>query len=155
MVYAAVFHSGNRTTAITEGVVSALPQRGPCRFEFRGGVEDYCEVAKRWLAPQGRFVVCEGWNPDQRTLDAIEAAALSTGNLKTFATGAQWPAFGQLIGRLNRIRGYGDFLHYHLLASGRIDAVVESDVNILDVGACAGGGTGRSCAAARANLCRP
>jgi histidinol-phosphatase len=41
------------------------------------------------------------------------------------------------VGRLSRIRGYGDFLHYHLLASGKIDAVVESDVNILDVGACA------------------
>ena len=41
-----------------------------------------------------------------------------------------------MIGRLSRIRGYGDFLHYHLLASGRIDAVIESDVNILDVGAC-------------------
>jgi histidinol-phosphatase len=41
------------------------------------------------------------------------------------------------VARLNRIRGYGDFLHYHLLASGRIDAVIESDVNILDVGACA------------------
>ena len=59
------------------------------------------------------------------------------GNLKTLATGPRWPAFGQLVGRLSRIRGYGDFLHYHLLASGRIDAVVESDVNILDVGACA------------------
>ena len=70
-------------------------------------------------------------------VDTIEAAALSTGNLKTLATGPRWPAFGQLVGRLNRIRGYGDFLHYHLLASGRIDAVVESDVNILDVGACA------------------
>jgi histidinol-phosphatase len=68
---------------------------------------------------------------------SIEDAALSTGNLKTLATGPQWPAFGRLVGRLNRIRGYGDFLHYHLLASGRIDAVVESDVNILDVGACA------------------
>ena len=67
----------------------------------------------------------------------IEDAALSTGNLKTLATGPRWPAFGRLVGRLNRIRGYGDFLHYHLLASGRIDAVVESDVNILDVGACA------------------
>ena len=67
----------------------------------------------------------------------IEAAALSTGNLKTLATGPQWPAFGRLVGRLNRIRGYGDFLHYHLLASGRIDAVLESDVNVLDVGACA------------------
>jgi histidinol-phosphatase len=67
----------------------------------------------------------------------IEDAALSTGNLKTLATGPRWPAFGRLVGRLSRIRGYGDFLHYHLLASGRIDAVVESDVNILDVGACA------------------
>jgi len=71
------------------------------------------------------------------SVDTIEGAALSTGNLKTLATGPQWPAFGRLVGRLNRIRGYGDFLHYHLLASGKIDAVVESDVNILDVGACA------------------
>ena len=70
-------------------------------------------------------------------IDTIENAALSTGNLKTLATGPQWTAFGRLAARLNRIRGYGDFLHYHLLASGKIDAVVESDVNILDVGACA------------------
>jgi len=67
----------------------------------------------------------------------LEDAALSTGNLKSLATGPQWPAFGRLVGRLGRIRGYGDFLQYHLLAAGRIDAVVESDVNVLDVGACA------------------
>jgi len=70
-------------------------------------------------------------------IDALESATLSTGNLKTLATGPRWPAVGRMIGRLSRIRGYGDFLHYHLLASGRIDAVIESDVNILDVGACA------------------
>ncbi|MGB5102472.1 MAG: inositol monophosphatase family protein, partial [Steroidobacteraceae bacterium] len=70
-------------------------------------------------------------------VDTVEAAALSTGNLRTLATGPQWPAFGRLVGRLNRIRGYGDFLHYHLLASGKIDAVIESDVNILDIAACA------------------
>jgi histidinol-phosphatase len=70
-------------------------------------------------------------------VDTIEDAALSTGNLKTLATGPQWPAFGRLVGRLNRIRGYGDFLHYHLLAAGKIDAVLESDVNVLDVAACA------------------
>jgi histidinol-phosphatase len=70
-------------------------------------------------------------------VDSIEAATLSTGNLKTLATGPRWGAFGRLVGRLNRIRGYGDFLHYHLLASGCIDAVVESDVNILDIAACA------------------
>ena len=37
--------------------------------------------------------------------------------------------------QVNRIRGYGDFLHYHLLAAGKIDAVIESDVNILDIAA--------------------
>ena len=70
-------------------------------------------------------------------VDTFEAATLSTGNLKTLATGPQWPALGRLVGRLNRIRGYGDFLHYHLLAAGKIDAVVESDVGILDIAACA------------------
>ncbi len=33
-------------------------------------------------------------------IDTIEAAALSTGNLKTLATGPRWLAFGQLVGRL-------------------------------------------------------
>jgi histidinol-phosphatase len=70
-------------------------------------------------------------------ISTIEAAALSSGNMKTLATGSQWARYGALVARVNRIRGYGDFLHYHLLASGKIDAVIESDVNILDIAACA------------------
>ncbi len=66
----------------------------------------------------------------------IESAALSSGNMKTLATGAQWIRYGKLVAQLSRIRGYGDFLHYHLLASGKIDAVIETDVNILDIAAC-------------------
>jgi histidinol-phosphatase len=71
------------------------------------------------------------------TTATLAKTALSTGNLKTMASGPRWTALGALIPELHRIRGYGDFLHYHLLASGRIDAVVESDVNILDIAACA------------------
>src|SRR3984885_5810193 len=67
---------------------------------------------------------------------AIDAAALSAGNLKSLASGRLWPRYGRLVAAVNRIRGYGDFLHYHLLAAGKIDAVVESDVNILDIAAC-------------------
>jgi histidinol-phosphatase len=67
----------------------------------------------------------------------IEGAALSAGNLKTLAASAQWSRYGQLVARVNRIRGYGDFLHYHLLASGKLEAVIESDVNILDIAALA------------------
>jgi len=44
---------------------------------------------------------------------------------------------GEIVAVADRIRGYGDFYHYHLLASGKIEAVIESDVNILDVAALA------------------
>ena len=37
---------------------SQRAQCGPCHFEERGGVEDYCLAASRLLAPGGRFVVC-------------------------------------------------------------------------------------------------
>jgi histidinol-phosphatase len=53
------------------------------------------------------------------------------------AASPAWARLGDLIPRLHRTRGYGDFLHYHFLASGKVDAVVESDVNILDIAALA------------------
>lgn len=66
----------------------------------------------------------------------LDAAIVSTGNLATLAASPpRWAAFGSLIGRINRIRGYGDFVHYHLLARGALDVVIESDVNILDIAA--------------------
>jgi len=65
----------------------------------------------------------------------LEKATLSTGNLATLADSAGWARLGALIPKLHRIRGYGDFLHYHYLVEGKIDAVIESDVNILDIAA--------------------
>lgn len=86
-------------------------------------------------AERGRGAFLNGKPLRVSDIASIESAALSTGNLKSLASGPQWPRFGALVARLNRIRGYGDFLHYHLLAAGKIDAVVESDVNILDIAA--------------------
>jgi len=61
-------------------------------------------------------------------------SAISTGNLKSLASSpARWNALADLVRRSGRIRGYGDFLHYHLLARGAIDLVIESDLNILDI----------------------
>lgn len=81
------------------------------------------------------------WLNDQplkvSSIDTVEAAAISAGNLKTLASGPQWARYGKLVARANRIRGYGDFLHYHLLAAGKLEVVIESDVNILDVAALA------------------
>jgi histidinol-phosphatase len=69
------------------------------------------------------------------TVADLPAAIVSTGNLKTMTGSAQWDRLGSLIRRVSRIRGYGDFVHYHLLARGSLDVVIESDVNILDIAA--------------------
>ena len=67
----------------------------------------------------------------------VRHAALSTGNLKTLAASSGWSRFGEIVAAVDRIRGYGDFYQYHLLAAGKIDAVIESDVGILDIAALA------------------
>jgi len=63
------------------------------------------------------------------------SAAISTGNLKSLALSDGWSKLGKVVAQADRIRGYGDFYHYHLLAAGKIEAVIESDVNILDIAA--------------------
>ena len=69
-------------------------------------------------------------------VDALRDAALSTGNIATLASQEhRWQGLGKLTQQVNRTRGYGDFYHYHLLASGKIEIIVESNVNILDVAA--------------------
>lgn len=66
---------------------------------------------------------------------SIDAASISTGNIQSLAASNRWPALGRVLARCNRSRGYGDYYHYHRLAAGQLDAVIESDVNILDIAA--------------------
>jgi histidinol-phosphatase len=68
-------------------------------------------------------------------IDSLGQSALSIGNIATLAGTHAWGELGKIVQEVNRTRGYGDFYHYHLLASGKIDLVVESDVNILDIAA--------------------
>ncbi|NKI35674.1 inositol-phosphate phosphatase [Wenzhouxiangella sp. XN79A] len=84
-----------------------------------------------WLARAGggkqRLQVAEA--------DSIDAMDLSLGNVRSLARGPGWARIGQLVERARRTRGYGDFYPYHRLAAGGLDAVIESDVNILDIAA--------------------
>jgi histidinol-phosphatase len=77
---------------------------------------------------------------DSRSLRVREVAGLadasvSTGNLRSLARSDQWANLGRIMAQANRTRGYGDYYHYHRLAAGQLDAVIESDVNILDIAA--------------------
>lgn len=99
--------------------VSHAPAFGEQAFALRG------EGA--WLNGERIFV---------SSTRSIEQATVSGGNLASLAADVgAWSRYGQLLRRVHRGRGYGDFYHYHLLASGRIDAVIESDLNILDIAA--------------------
>src|ERR1700720_1018223 len=93
----------------------------------------YGEVA---YAQRGRGAYLNGKPIAVSSVDSIESAHLSVGNQKSLATGPQWTRYGAMIAQAGRIRGYGDFLHYHLLAAGKIDSVIETDINILDIAAC-------------------
>jgi histidinol-phosphatase len=111
----------------------ALMRRG----ELVLGVSSAPVYGELAYAERGRGAYLNGRLLAVSRVSTLQSATLSAGNVKSLATGPRWTRYGELIARLNRIRGYGDFLHYHLLAAGKIDAVVESDVNILDIAACA------------------
>ncbi len=118
-VQIALMHRGE----LVLGVSSA-----PCWNDGRG------ELA--W-AEKGKGTHLDGQQVVVSATDLLGKATLSTGNIARLAASKAWMNLGALIPRLHRIRGYGDFLHYHFLASGKLDAIVESDVNILDIAALA------------------
>ena len=66
----------------------------------------------------------------------LKDAVLSSGNIKSLSKDSQkWQNYSILLQAVSSTRGFGDFLHYHLLAAGKIDLVLESDVTILDIAA--------------------
>lgn len=56
------------------GTLSDRPQKAPCRFEQRGGVEDYCLAAAEALAPHGLFaLVMDGRQRERVRTGAADA----------------------------------------------------------------------------------
>jgi len=61
---------------IGTGPESEKTHAGPCRFEERGGIEEYALAAARWLSPEGRFVVCTAALERARVVRAARDAGL-------------------------------------------------------------------------------
>jgi len=110
----------------------ALMRRG----ELVIGVSSAPVYGELAYAERGRGAYLNGAPIRVSSVATLARTTLSAGNVKSLASGASWSRYGELLAQVDRMRGYGDFLHYHLLAAGKIDVVVESDVNILDIAAC-------------------
>jgi histidinol-phosphatase len=99
------------------------------------GVSSACIYGELAWAERGGGAWLNGEQIHVSDKSRLDEAILSTGNLGTLASRPQWQNLGALVRQVNRVRGYGDFVHYHLLARGALDVVLESDVNILDIAA--------------------
>ncbi len=62
-------------------------------------------------------------------------AMICHGGLKWFTEKGFLPGICNLINDTARSRGFGDFYMYHLVASGRVDAVIEAAISIWDIAA--------------------
>jgi len=109
----------------------ALMRRGSLEI----GVSSAPAYGETAWAERGKGAWMGGERLEVSHIRSLEQATISTGNLRTLAGGPRWAALGRMVERLDRIRGFGDFLHYHLLAAGKIEAVIESDIGILDIAA--------------------
>lgn len=109
----------------------ALMHRG----EIVLGVSSGTMMDELAWAEKGKGAWLNGKQLAISTISDPVCAAVSTGNLKSLAISPGWADLGKIVSLADRIRGYGDFYHYHLLAAGKIEAVIESDVNILDIAA--------------------
>jgi histidinol-phosphatase len=110
----------------------ALMHRGELILGVSNGVMfDECAWAS---LDEGAFL--NGQPIKVSKVQALSEAGLSTGNIASLAANpVVWTNTAKLMQRVGRTRGYGDFYHYHLLASGKLEIVIESDVNILDIAA--------------------
>jgi len=103
--------------------------------ELALGVSAAPPFAETAWAVRGRGAWLDGAPLKVAATDTLAAMDLSLGNVRSLARGDGWGRIAKLVAGAARTRGYGDFYPYHRLAAGGLDAVVESDINILDIAA--------------------
>lgn len=59
------------------GGLPTCKQSAPARYEFRGGVEDYCFAAKSLMNENSLFIVCQGVTPKENERRVVTGAATS------------------------------------------------------------------------------
>ncbi len=69
-------------------------------------------------------------------ISRIEDSFVLHGGLDVFEQEGALQNLLHVAGRATSIRGYGDFYGYHLVAQGRVDAMIEASIHPWDIAAC-------------------
>jgi histidinol-phosphatase len=100
------------------------------------GVVSAPALHRRWWAAagQGAYLAVAGARPRRLAVSAVSdlaAASLSFSSLS--AWGARRDRFLALTDAVWRVRGYGDFYSYCLVAEGAVDVAAEPEVSVWDL----------------------
>ncbi|KQH77194.1 histidinol phosphatase [Mycobacterium gordonae] len=104
------------------------------------GVVSAPALQRRWWAArgQGAFASVAGDPPRRLSVSAVaqlDSASLSFSSLSGWAEKGLRGRFIDLTDAVWRVRAYGDFLSYCLLAEGAVDIAAEPEVSVWDLAA--------------------
>ncbi len=104
------------------------------------GVVSAPALQRRWWAAsdQGAFVSADGAPPRSLSVSSVaqlNSASLSFSSLSGWAQRGLRDRFIELTDAVWRVRAYGDFFSYCLLAEGAVDIAAEPEVSVWDLAA--------------------
>ena len=99
------------------------------------GVSNAPLLNERLYAEAGAGAFLNGEPITVSSVTRSEDAMVCHGGLKWFVEKGTFPGIYDFINDAARTRGFGDFYMYHLVASGRADAVVEAAISVWDIAA--------------------
>jgi histidinol-phosphatase len=104
------------------------------------GVVSAPALRRRWWAArgQGAFAAVDGGPPRPLSVSSVAqlgSASLSFSSLSGWAQRGLRDRFIELTDAVWRVRGYGDFLSYCLVAEGAVDIAAEPEVSVWDLAA--------------------
>jgi len=104
------------------------------------GVVSAPALQRRWWAArgQGAFAAFDGAPPRRLSVSAVAelgSASLSFSSLSGWAQLGLRERFVELTDAVWRVRAYGDFLSYCLVAEGAVDIAAEPEVSLWDLAA--------------------
>jgi len=104
------------------------------------GVVSAPGLRRRWWAARGHgaFLAFDGDPPRRLSVSAVaqlESASLSFSSLSGWAQRGLRGRFIELTDAVWRVRAYGDFLSYCLVAEGAVDVAAEPEVSVWDLAA--------------------
>ena len=104
------------------------------------GVVSAPALQRRWWAARGRgaFVAADGAPPRRLSVSSVAqlgSASLSFSSLSGWTHRGLRERFIELTDAVWRVRAYGDFLSYCLVAEGAVDIAAEPEVSVWDLAA--------------------